>query len=277
MKVLVTGDKGFVGSYVAEALQQKHCDVTGCDIKDGYDIRDYRSLRDRATDCEVIIHLAAVDNDDTSEIVDTNIIGTINVLNIYRELNISKLIFMSSVDSLGIFQGEGKPKYLPIDDEYPCHPDKPYSLSKYINERLCNYYFSLCNRPILCIRAPGIWNEETYETIIKRRKERPGYEWDPYWEYGAFIDVRDLSEAIYKSVIVDFAGFHCYLIAADDITTSGKTSKELVDFIYPGIEWKADDLYITSPYKTILKNEKIKKLLGWNPKYSWSDYVRKFA
>ncbi|GAK48933.1 NAD-dependent epimerase/dehydratase [Candidatus Moduliflexus flocculans] len=277
MKTLITGNKGFVGKYVEDIFARNNAEVLGFDIQDGKNICDYEKLKAASNGCDVIIHLAAVDNNNAVEIVRNNIIGTMNVLNIFEETSLKKLIFMSSMDSLGIFQGEDKPKYLPIDDEYPCHSQTTYSVSKYANENMCRYYYSICNKPILCLRAPGIWSENTYGEIIERRKKTPHYEWKPYWEYGAFIDVRDLAEAIYLAAKTNFSGFHCYSISSDDITTSGKTSKELVDFLFTGIEWKGDYTYTENPYKTLVQNGNIKKLLNWNPKYSWKDAIRKFV
>jgi len=189
MKVLITGNKGFVGDRVEKKLIQNGIEVIGFDIKDGLDICDYRKLKDLSFDCDVIIHLAAADNDNPTEIMKSNVVGTMNVLNIFKETNIKKMIFMSSVDSLGIFQGEDKPLYLPIDDDYPCHPKKAYSLSKYTNEMMCRNYQKQCDKPIMCLRAPGIWDEKTYGKIENCRQERPSFEWDPYWEYGAFLDI----------------------------------------------------------------------------------------
>ena len=85
-------------------------------------------------------------------------------------------------------------------------------------------------------------------------------------------NIRDLAEAIYLLVINEnINGFYCHSICSDDITTSGKNSKELVDFIFPGIEWKGDNSYLSEPFKTILNNESIKRLINWKPKYSWKN------
>jgi UDP-glucose 4-epimerase len=121
----------------------------------------------------------------------------------------------------------------------------------------------------LRIGLPGVWSEETYGKIEKNRKERPSYEWSPYWEYGAFIDVRDLADAVYKAITVNWDGYRCELISSDDITTSGKTSREFVDFLFPGMPWKGDNSFFTDPFKTLLDNSGIKKLLAWSPRYSW--------
>jgi nucleoside-diphosphate-sugar epimerase len=271
MRVLVTGNRGFVGTCLERSLARRGIEVTGYDIKDGLDIRDYRRLEAEARGCDAIVHLAAVDNNDAAEIADANIVGMVNVLDVFRGSGARKLINMSRVDSLGVFQGEGKPRYLPLDDGYPCHPARPYSLSKLAGEKLCEHYHGLCGKPILCVRAPGIWDEDTYGAIIAARRERPDYEWDPYWEYGAFVDVRDLVEAIYLGLVRDFTGYHCCLASSDDITTSGRTSRELVDFVHPGIQWKGDDAYMRYPFRTLVDNGRLKELLGWRPEHSWAE------
>jgi nucleoside-diphosphate-sugar epimerase len=269
MKIIITGNRGFIGTYVEQKLVENNFTVIGYDLIDGNDICDYKKLKCMAKDCDVIIHLAAVDNDVPVDIMNTNIIGTMNILNIFNECNCKKLIFLSSVDSLGIFQGEDKPKYLPIDEKYPCHPKKAYSISKYSNEKMCEYNNTVFNKPILCIRAPGVWSEDTYKVIKDKRIEDPKYEWFPYWEYGAFVDVRDLSNAILQACKIEWDGYHCVLISSDDITTSGKTSVELVKYVFPDIEWRGDNSYSSEPYKSIINNSKIKKLLDWSPEYSW--------
>jgi UDP-glucose 4-epimerase len=273
MKVLLTGNKGFLGSELECYLNNKNIQTIGFDIKDNLDVCDYSQLIAKSSECNIIIHLASIDNNIACEIYKTNIIGTMNVLNVFRDSHIEKLIFLSSVDALGIFQGEDKPKYLPIDDAYPCHPQKPYSISKLLNENMCSYYASLCNKPILCFRAPGIWSGKTYEFISNNRINDPSYEWNPFWEYGAFIDIRDLVHAIYLSLNAQFTGFHCHNISSNDITTSGKTSRELVNFIHPNVTWKGDKSYQVNKYKTLLENENIKRLLGWEPDYSWKRYI----
>lgn len=269
MRVLVTGNRGFVGSFLEGSLAGQGIEVVGYDLRDGLDIRDSRRLEAEARGCDAIVHLAAADNDDAADIADMNIVGMANVLNVFRDGPARKLVFLSSVDSLGVFQGEGKPRYLPLDDGYPCHPAKPYSLSKLAGEKLCEHYHALCGKPILCIRAPGIWDETTYGAIIAARGERPSYEWDPYWEYGAFIDVRDLVGAIHLGLVRDFSGYHCCLASSDDITTSGRTSRELVDFVHPGIPWRGDDAYARQPYRTLVDNGGLKELLGWRSEHSW--------
>jgi UDP-glucose 4-epimerase len=272
---LITGNRGFIGKYVESRLNKEGHQITGFDIIDGFNILDYQSLHNKTLGCDVIIHLASIEKSSSSNVIATNLVGMWNVLEAGRNTNIKKIIFLSSADALGIFQGEGLPEYLPIDDNYPCHPSTPYAISKKLSEEMCAYISSFNKLPIICIRAPGVWDESTYNLITDKRKSNPGYECSPYWEYGAFIDVRDLAEAILLASIKDISGFHCLLISSDDITTSGMTSKELVDKIHPNTIWKGNNKYIIDPYKSIIDCSKIKKLLNWSPKYSWKSYQNK--
>jgi nucleoside-diphosphate-sugar epimerase len=229
----------------------------------------------KAEGCGAIVHLAAVEDQVASKTFQTNLIGTWNILCAAKALQISKVVFLSSVDSLGVFQGEGIPRYLPLDDEYPCHPSTPYSVSKRLAEEMCRYFHSAFGTSIVCLRPPGVWDETTYDKITAMRKARPEYEWNPYWEYGAFIDLRDLVEAILLSLHQSVSGFHCLLVAADDITTSGMTSVQLVQKLHPNVKWIGSTEYLTTPYKSLVKSQAAKKVLGWSPKYTWGAYMEK--
>jgi nucleoside-diphosphate-sugar epimerase len=274
MKILITGNKGFVGTRLSEKLAKLNYEIIDYDRKDDCDVLDYYNLCKKANGCDVIIHLAVDESEDYLQTYITNIIGMENVLLACRKCNISKLIFMSSVDALGIFQGEDKPKYLPIDSSYPCHPNKPYSISKLLSEKMCESFSADSNIPVLAIRAPGIWDENTYSYISNKRNKDPECEWNPYWEYGAFIDIRDLVNAISKSIEMDISGFHCELISADDITTSGMSSLELVNKLHPDVFWKGGNKYIEKPYLSLIDNSELKKLLNWSPEYSWAQYLK---
>lgn len=274
MNILLTGNKSFIGKSVESLFTNEKHQIIGYDLSDGLDILNYETLYSKVLRCDVIIHLAAKENDSSFDTMRTNLLGTWNILYAAKNANIRKIIFLSSADSLGVFQGEGMPKYLPIDDDYPCHPSTPYAISKKLSEEMCLYFSSFTNITILCIRAPAVWDKSTYEKITTNRKNNPEYEWSPYWEYGAFIDIRDLSEAIFFSCIKDISGYHCLLISSNDITTSGMTSVELVNKLHPSVKWNGGNEYITDPYKSLINCTQLKKLLCWSPQYNWKDYQK---
>jgi nucleoside-diphosphate-sugar epimerase len=269
MRVFITGNRGFVGKVVEKELLSFGYHVKGYYLIDDRNVLDYGKLEKEMSGYEIVIHLAAIESENAIETMDVNLMGTWNVLQASKKNDVRKIIYISSVDALGVFQGEGIPKYLPLDDDYPCHPRAAYSISKRLAEEMCRHHFHATGTSIIIFRPPGVWNTETYSEIDKLRHIRPEYEWDPYWEYGAFIDVRDLSNAIVLSLDSTVTGFHKHLIASDDITSSGMSSMELVHKLLPQVEWRGDEEYLHIPFKSLLDTRGIKELLGWNPKYSW--------
>jgi UDP-glucose 4-epimerase len=275
MRILITGNKGFIGRVVSKELENSGFEIEGFDITEGNDILNYKSLYNKMNGCQLVVHLAAIESTNDIDTMNANLQGTWNVLQSARNNRIQKIVFTSSVDVLGVFQGENNPIYLPLDDKYPCHPKSTYSISKIPAESMCQYFYNATRINLFIIRPPGVWDENTYIKIQSARKARPKYEWDPYWEYGAFIDVRDLARAIRMALEPKISGFHKYLIASDDITTSGMTSLELVQKLLPKVEWKGGKEYKEKPYKSLIITEGIKQLLNWGPEYSWARYKEK--
>jgi UDP-glucose 4-epimerase len=158
MKTLVTGGAGFIGSNLVALLRERGHHVTVLDsLVAGYrenlapfpevrllsgDVRDHSILRSAAQGAEVVFHLAAsVGNTRSIEHprldAEVNVLGTLNVLEVARELRIRKVVFSSSA---GIF---GELKTLPIAEGHPVEPDSPYGASKLAAEKLCLAYAKL--------------------------------------------------------------------------------------------------------------------------------------
>ncbi len=226
--------------------------------------------------CEAVIHLAALlglRNESPHEIMHVNLHGTWNVLTAAADAGVKRVIYMSSVDALGVFKGERKPAYLPLDDVHPCHPGTPYGISKWLAEEMCRLWSKRTAIPVICLRPPGVWTTDTYYRIQAARQKRPSYEWDPYWEYGAFIDVRDLAEASIRALTARVQDFVCVLVATADITTSGKSSKELVAWLHPDVEWRGGAEYEQEPYRSLISTDNARRILEWEPRYTWRAFV----
>jgi UDP-glucose 4-epimerase len=177
MRVLVTGNEGMVGTEVQTVLAANGHAVAGYDLRHGQNILDMNTLTTAASGCNAIIHLAVSENQfSESEEMHINLLGTWNVLLAAEAAHVSRVIYMSSVDALGIFQGEGVPLYLPIDDEHPTFPRTTYAIGKRLAEEMCQFWSSRTGIPLLCLRPPGIWTASTYLKIQQRRVERPSYE-----------------------------------------------------------------------------------------------------
>lgn len=122
MRVLMTGDRGFIGRALESRLVASDYEVEGFDLADGRDIARPELIAEKAAGCEAIIHLAALKDSAATAVMQTNLQGTWNVLRAGEKAGTKKILFTSSADVLGVFQGEGEPEYLPLDDNYPCRP-----------------------------------------------------------------------------------------------------------------------------------------------------------
>lgn len=139
-KVLVTGYKGFIGSHLCQRLTQIGDTIvtSGSHNDKRLDVTDFGQVRSIEKGVDVIIHLAAntsvMDSlKEPHKTYHTNLLGTLNLIELARLREISKFIFISTY----VY---GQPKYLPIDESHSVCPMTPYNRSKLIGEQLCQAY-----------------------------------------------------------------------------------------------------------------------------------------
>jgi len=277
MRVLVTGSEGLVGREICGVLKSNDHVAIEFDIVNSQNVLDFSSLKGAMHACDAVMHCAALlglPDQKAADIVEVNLQGTWNVLSTARECGIHNVVFLSSIDVLGVFKGERAPDFLPLDESHPCYPTTPYAKSKYLAERLCEKYAASHDMDIVCLRPPGVWEAPaTYQWILEERRKRTSFEWDPYWEYGAFIDVRDLARACLAALDKTGCGFRSLHVASNDITTSGETSRALVARLHPNVEWRGGDEYRKQPYETLLRNDLACQFLSWAPEHAWADFI----
>lgn len=280
MKILVTGSSGLVGKVAVEYLTAAGHAVVPYDLANGQDILHATSLSNEANGCDVVVHLAAMDEPVESEIgpattgtaekiFEVNVQGTKNVLAAAKQCNVQRVAVLSSVDVFGVFMGKGVPDYLPLDDNHPLRPVGPYAESKVQVEDLCEQFTTETNVPTICLRPPGIFTESIYEFIWNLRAQNPEAEWSPIWEYGAFIDVRDVAAVIVQAVQALVEGHHRLLICADDISSAKLDTLSLVHKLLPQVEWRGGEVYEQNKFKSLLDTTPAKEVLGFNPQYRW--------
>lgn len=142
-RISITGENGFVGRHLVNALKELNSEVILLKDLNGKspDIRNQdfiRSSIEELGDIDMIYHLAAKTSVNSSyenpiATYETNILGTLNILEICRRCDIDKIIYASSY----VY---GQPQYLPIDEKHCTDPSNPYARSKLMGEELCKSY-----------------------------------------------------------------------------------------------------------------------------------------
>lgn len=166
MRAVVTGGAGFIGSHIVHALVDQGAEVCVIDnLSSGFvsnlhhkpvrfvrgDIRDPAVLAVALADQNVVFHLAAsVGNkrsiDDPVADAETNVLGTIRLLEAARQRGIEKIVVSSSA---GVF---GELKRIPINEDHSVEPDTPYGCTKLCEEKLALAYSKLYGIEAICLR-----------------------------------------------------------------------------------------------------------------------------
>jgi UDP-glucose 4-epimerase len=284
MKVLVTGHRGLVGRAVVDALTATGHDVVGLDLAEGHEVLDAELVLARGAGCDAAVHLVAIDEEPIqrsqplttsvgtdSAILRTNIGGMYNVLAAAEQTGMRRVVFLSSVDVLGCFMGLGRPRYFPIDDAHPANPQSTYAWSKLAAEELCRAFTQASGIATVCLRPPGVFDNDLYAFIRQARQENPEFEWSPFWEYGAFIDARDLAGAVTCALTADLDGHHRLLVCAQDISSAHDDSLTLAVRLTPDVPVVSPERYAVHPFAALVDSTAAQTRLGWTPRFSWRD------
>jgi len=172
-KVLVTGAEGFIGSHLVEELIKKGAKVRAFVLYNSFnswgwledipksslrkieiflgDIRDPNSVNKALKGVDTVYHLAALIGIPFSYVsqdsyIDTNVKGTLNVLQAARELKVEKVIHTSTSEVYGTAQ------YVPIDERHPINPQSPYAATKASADYLALSFHKSFNLPVTILR-----------------------------------------------------------------------------------------------------------------------------
>jgi UDP-glucose 4-epimerase len=272
VRILVTGHRGLVGVPVAGLLQDRGHQVVGFDLADGQDLLDPAAVRRAAEGCAAVVHLGALANDTAGtpeRIMAVNVLGTWHVLLAAEAAGADRVVYMSSAQVFGLAEGERLPDYFPVDDGHPRRAMRPYGLSKRLAEDLCQGFTARTGTVTVALRPVLVWGPGDYRRAEERWRADPRAEWEPYWEFGAFVDVRDLAAAVDLALTVPLEGHHRAVLCAADIAATAP-SLDLAGRLAPGVPVTGQDRYRADPWRALVDCSAAETTLGWRPAFRWA-------
>ncbi|HEY4278055.1 MAG TPA: NAD-dependent epimerase/dehydratase family protein, partial [Conexibacter sp.] len=245
--------------------------VSGFDLASGDDVRDAAALSAAAAGHDAIVHLAGLAGDREErpdEVMAINLTGTWNVLLAARDAGVKRVVYASSGKALGMLERE--PDYLPVDDAHRGLPSRPYALSKWLSEEMCEAFTretgiaTICLRPVF-VADDGWWARLRFEAELP---PAPG----AAWHLGVIVDVRDVAAAFAAALDCPDPGHARLLLCADEIAADRPTA-ELVLEQLPQVPWR-DGPPAPGSHAALVDCSAAHDVLAWRPRYEWRDRTR---
>lgn len=304
-KVLVTGADGFIGSHLTEELVKQGkrvkafvyynsfnswgwIDSLPKEIRDEIeifagDIRDPNGVREAMTGVDTVFHLAALiaipfSYHSPDSYVDTNIKGTLNVLQAARQLETRRVLVTSTSEVYGTAQ------YVPIDEKHPYQGQSPYSATKIGADRLAESFYRSFNLPVTIVRPFNTYGPRqsaravipTIITQLLSGKEEI--------KLGSLTPTRDFN------YVKDTANGFITLSEADNVIgeeiniatqqeiSIGELANEIIAQINPKARILCEEERLRPEKSEVNRllgsNEKIRRLTSWAPKYTFAEGIR---
>lgn len=300
-KVLVTGADGFIGSHLTELLMEQGYDVRAFVYYNSFnnwgwldtipkdrqkfevfagDVRDPNGVREAMKGCEAVFHLAALiaipfSYHSPDAYVDTNIKGTLNVLQAARDLGTERVLVTSTSEVYGTAQ------YVPIDEKHPYQGQSPYSATKIGADRLAESFYRSFNLPVTIVRpfntyGPRQSARAVIPTIITQllagMTEIKLGSLTPTRDFNFVKDTANGFLSIYKSNKT--IGQEINICTQKEISI-GMLADELIRQINPNAKIICDEQRlrpVNSEVNRLLGcNDKISALTDWKPNYTFQE------
>lgn len=301
-KILVTGSDGFIGSHLVEHLVRLGFSVRAFvlynsfnswgwldrspkEIKDNIevfagDVRDPNGVREAMKGCDVVLHLAALiaipysyHSPDTY--VDTNVKGTLNIVQAAKDLGIERVVHTSTSEVYGTAQ------FVPITEDHPLQGQSPYSASKIGADQIAISFYNAFETPVSVIRpfntyGPRQSARAVIPTIITQiangAKQIKLGSLTPTRDFNyvedtvrAFVSVAEADECV---------GEFTNAGSAFEVSI-GDTAAAIAEVMGAEIEIVCDEQRIrpakSEVERLFASNEKLHRLTGWQPKFGGLD------
>lgn len=300
-KTLVTGAGGFIGSHLCEALVRNGAKVRALvrynsaeshgllellpsDVYDQIevvcgDIRDTKSTSLAVAGCDIVFHLAALIGIPYSyhapfSYVDTNVNGTVNVLQACLEHRVDRVIHTSTSEVYGTAQ------YCPINEDHPLQGQSPYSASKISADKMAESYHLAFDLPVVTIRpfntfGPRQSARAFIPAMICQILEQPAVKCGALHPFRDYTFVEDTVAAfIAAATAPGIEGMTINVGSGKKISMGALLNRILSrmkvqkDLVMERERVRPDKSEVM---ELICDNRKAKSLLGWSPRYSLDD------
>lgn len=304
-KVLVTGADGFIGSHLTELLVERGYQVKAFTFYNSFntwgwldtlpqdkmkeievfagDVRDPNGVREAMKGVDGVFHLAALiaipfSYHSPDSYVDTNIKGTLNVLQAARELETERIMVTSTSEVYGTAQ------YVPIDEKHPFQGQSPYSATKIGADRLAESFYRSFNLPVTIVRpfntyGPRQSARAVIPTIISQllsgKEEIKLGSLTPTRDFNY---VKDTAAGFLAIAEADQTIGEEINIATQQEISIGTLADEIIRQINPKARIVCDEQRLRPEKSEVNRllgsNEKIRRLTAWEPQYTFEQGIR---
>jgi dTDP-glucose 4,6-dehydratase len=263
-----------------------HCgeDVTGKFEVFAGDIRDLQRVREAMKGCEAVLHLAALiavpySYHAPDSFIDTNIKGTLNVVQAARDLSVAKVVHTSTSEVYGTA------RFVPITEDHPLQGQSPYSASKIGADQIAMSFYTSFDTPVTILRPFNTYGPRQSARAVIPTVITQIADGKRHLKLGSVHPTRDFSY-----VADTVAGFIAALnsdrgigevinIGSNFEISIGDTANKIAEIMGVEIEIMTDPPRLrpekSEVQRLLASNEKARKLLSWQPAYEGLDGFRR--
>lgn len=305
-RVLVTGADGFIGSHLTEALVRAGyttkafvqynsfnslgwLDRCATDVKGQFevfagDVRDPNGVRTAMEGCDAVLHLAALiaipySYHSPDSYVDTNVKGTLNILQAARAIGIERLIHTSTSEVYGTA------RYVPIDEAHPLQGQSPYSATKIAADQLAQSFYLSFETPVITIRPFNTYGPRQSARAVIPSIITQIAGGATQLKLGALHPTRDFNfvEDTVAGFVAALEASNCFgetiNLGSNFEVSIGRTVEMIADIMQAKVEITTEDTRLR-PQKSEVErlwasNEKAARLLNWTPAHGGEEGFRR--
>lgn len=303
-KVLVTGAGGFIASHLIERLVTEGADVRGfvrynsrndlgmlkwlapeifsqLEIMQG-DLRDNEAVRNAVRGADTVFHLGALiaipySYVNPREVIDVNIMGTLNVLMAARDFGTRRVVHTSTSEVYGTAQ------YVPIDEKHPLQGQSPYSASKIGADRIAESFYRSFETPVVTLRpfntfGPGQSMRAVIPTIIVQALTRDEVKLGSLEPSRDFTFAKDTADGFVKVAEAESVLGEEINLGNDNTIRIGDLAEKIFRIIGKTPKIVTDPQRVRPGKSEVMKlwasNEKAKRMIGWEPRISLDEGLK---